>query len=86
MSDPWPPRVAERAAGRSFKAKNLSLLGREKTHEEPGIIAKAMVLANDRLFIAGSRDVVDEKHMWGRSNEKVLQQGMREQAACLSAF
>ena len=42
-----------------------------------------MVLANERLFIAGPRDVVDEKQMWGRSNERVFREKMEEQAAWL---
>jgi len=59
----------------------LSALDYNWIHEEPEVMAKAMVLANDRLFIAGPRDVVDEKEMWGRSNEKVFQEKMAEQAA-----
>ena len=42
-----------------------------------------MVLVKDRLFVAGPRDVVDEKTMWGRSNEQVFQEKMAEQAAWL---
>ena len=61
----------------------LSALDYHWIHEEPEIVAKAMVLANDRLFIAGPRDVVDEKGMWGRSNEKAFQEKMEEQAAWL---
>ncbi|MFW6161807.1 MAG: PQQ-binding-like beta-propeller repeat protein [Planctomycetota bacterium] len=52
-------------------------------HDEPEVMARAMVLANDRLFIAGPRDVVDEKAMWGRSTEKPFQEKMAEQAAWL---
>jgi hypothetical protein len=63
--------------------EKLSALSYNWIHEEPEIIAKAMVLANDRLFIAGPRDVVDEKKMWGRSNERVFQEKMAEQLACL---
>ena len=59
----------------------LSALDYQWIHEEPDVLAKAMVLANDRLFIAGPRDVVDEKQMWGRSNEKAFQDKMVEQAA-----
>lgn len=59
----------------------LSALDYNWVLEEPDVMAKAMVLANDRLFIAGPRDVVDEKKMWGRSNEPVFQQKMEEQAA-----
>jgi len=51
--------------------------------EEPDVLAKAMVLAGDRLFVAGPRDVVDERQMWGRSNEKEFQEKMRKQAEWL---
>jgi len=65
-------------------AERLSALSYNWVHEEPDVMAKAMVLANDRLFIAGPRDVVDEKEMWGRSNEAVFQEKMKEQAAWLN--
>jgi outer membrane protein assembly factor BamB len=65
--------------------ERLSALSYNWIHEEPDIMAKAMVLANDRLFIAGPRDVVDEKEMWGRSNEKIFQEKMEDQAAWLRA-
>ncbi|MFP4057613.1 MAG: PQQ-binding-like beta-propeller repeat protein [Candidatus Brocadiia bacterium] len=61
----------------------LSALSYRWTHEEPEVMARAMVLADDRLFVAGPRDVVDEKQMWGRSNEEAFQQKMAEQAAWL---
>jgi len=78
-------------AGQSVDWKQLSQLPPERLsaldyrwiHEEPDVMARAMVLAGDRLFIAGPRDVVDEKQMWGRSNEKVFQEKMAEQAAWL---
>jgi len=63
--------------------EKLSALDYNWIHEGPEIVAKAMVLANDRLFIAGPRDVVDEKKMWGRSNEEGFQEKMAEQAARL---
>jgi len=59
----------------------LSALDYNWILEEPEILAKAMVLANDRIFIAGPRDVADEKELWGRSNEKVFQEKMAQQAA-----
>jgi len=76
-------------AGHTVNWKQLAMQPKEKlsalkynwVHEEPDVMAKAMVLANDRLFIAGPRDVVDEKIMWGRSNEKAFQESMAEQAA-----
>ncbi len=63
--------------------EKLTALSYNWIHEEPEVVAKAMVLANDRLFVAGPRDVVDEKQMWGRSNEKIFQDKMKEQAAWL---
>jgi hypothetical protein len=61
----------------------LSALTYHWLHEEPEVMARAMVLANDRLFLAGPRDVVDEKQMWGRSNQKPFQEKMAQQAAWL---
>ncbi len=63
--------------------EKLSALDYNWILEEPEILAKAMVLANDRLFIAGPRDVADEKELWGRSNEKIYQEKMAAQAAWL---
>ncbi|MBL7218716.1 MAG: PQQ-binding-like beta-propeller repeat protein [Phycisphaerae bacterium] len=58
----------------------LSALDYNWINDEPDVMAKAMVLANDRLFIAGPRDVADEKALWGRSNDKIFQTKMQEQA------
>jgi len=62
----------------------LSALKYHWLHDEPEVMAKAMVLANDRLFVAGPRDVVDEKRMWGRSNEKLYKDQMALQAEWLA--
>ena len=63
--------------------EKLSALDYRWVHEEPPVMARAMVLAGQRLFVAGPRDVVDEKTMWGRSNESEFQDTMAEQAAHL---
>jgi hypothetical protein len=63
--------------------ERITALDYNWTLEEPEILAKTMVLANDRLFIAGPRDVADEKELWGRSNEKIFKQKMAQQAAWL---
>ena len=63
--------------------EKLSALDYNWIQEEPEILAKAMVLANERLFIAGPRDVADEKKLWGRSNEAIFQEKMGAQAAWL---
>jgi len=51
--------------------------------DEPEIMVRAMVLADDLLFTVGPRDVADEKMLWGRSNEEVFQKSMREQVEWL---
>ena len=61
----------------------LSALDYNWINDEPDVMAKAMVLANDRLFIAGPRDVADEKALWGRSNDKIFQTKMHDQAQWL---
>jgi outer membrane protein assembly factor BamB len=63
--------------------EKLSALDYNWLHEEPDVMARAMVLAGNRLFVAGPRDVVDEREMWGRSNEKVFHEKMREQTEWL---
>jgi len=78
-------------AANSVDWKQLSQLPKERltalsyhwVHDQPDVMARAMVLAGDRLFVAGPRDVVDEKQMWGRSNDNAFQQDMAEQAAWL---
>jgi hypothetical protein len=59
--------------------EKLSALTFNWIHEEPEVLAKAMVLANDRLFVAGPRDVADEKQLWGRSNEPAYRKAMAKQ-------
>ncbi len=65
-------------------AERLSALDYNWLHEEPAVMPRAMVLANDLLFLIGWRDVVDEKAMWGRSNEKEFREKMAEQAAWMA--
>ncbi len=65
-------------------ADKLSALDYNWVNEEPTVMAKAMVLANDRLFIAGPRDVADEKKLWGRSNEPAFRKAMQAQADWLA--
>jgi outer membrane protein assembly factor BamB len=61
----------------------LSAFDYNWAHDEPEILARAMVLANDRLFVAGPRDVADEKELWGRSNEKIFHEKMAAQTEWL---
>ncbi len=61
----------------------LSALEYNWINDEPDVQAKAMVLANNHLIIAGPRDVADEKALWGKSNDKLFQTQMTEQAQWL---
>jgi outer membrane protein assembly factor BamB len=51
--------------------------------EKPELIARAMVLADQTLFVAGPPDVVDEEHIWGRTLEPEVQEKLRAQSAAL---
>ncbi|NQT37707.1 MAG: PQQ-binding-like beta-propeller repeat protein [Planctomycetes bacterium] len=51
--------------------------------EHPPLLVRAMVLAGDTLLVAGPPDVVDEKEMWGRSNEGLFADKMQLQAEAL---
>jgi hypothetical protein len=64
-------------------AEQLTVLDYNWQIEHPPLLVRAMVLANDTLFVAGPPDVVDEKEMWGRSNEKLFQARLIEQAKAL---
>lgn len=59
--------------------EKLSALDCNWINEEPDVMAKAMVLANNRLFVAGPRDVADEKALWGKSNEEGFKAAMGHQ-------
>lgn len=50
----------------------------------PPLVVRAMVLANNTLFVAGPPDVVDEVKMWGRSRDPAFQEKMKEQVAALN--
>ena len=43
-----------------------------------------MVVADGTLFVAGPPDVVDEKKMWGRSNEDLFAKKMQDQVDALA--
>jgi len=64
----------------TLPADKLSALDYNWIHDEPNVMARAMVLANDRIFVAGPRDVADEKQLWGHSNEQEYKEKMKLQA------
>jgi outer membrane protein assembly factor BamB len=62
---------------------DLSAVRRKWLIEKPELIAKAMVLADQTLFVAGPPDVVDEESIWGRTLESEVQAKLRAQSAAL---
>jgi hypothetical protein len=66
-----------------FPESQLSAVHRKWMIEKPELIARAMVLADRTLFIAGPPDVVDEEEIWGRTLEPGVQAKLREQSAAL---
>jgi hypothetical protein len=83
-TDPLAPNTVDWKQLSGMPREKLSALTYHWIRDQPDVIAKAMVLAGDRLFLAGPRDVVDEKAMWGRSNEPLYQKKMAEQEAWLN--
>jgi len=62
---------------------DLSAVTRKWILEKPELIAKAMVLADRTLFVAGPPDVVDEESIWGRTLEPEVQAKLKAQSAAL---
>lgn len=52
-------------------------------NEHPPLLARAMVLAGDTLFVAGPPDVVDEKEAWGRFLEPGIRAQLDRQLAAI---
>jgi len=61
----------------------LSAVNRKWLIEKPELIARAMVLAGQTLFVAGPPDVVDEEQIWGHTLEPEVQAKLRAQSAAL---
>jgi len=88
-----PPADAteRKLTGPSVDWKKLAQLPKEQLTaldynwqiSHPEVVVRAMVLAGDTLFVAGPPDVVDEKQMWGRSNDPLFREKMRRQAQAL---
>ena len=50
----------------------------------PPVVVRAMTVTDGKLLVAGPPDTVDEKALWGRSNEDAFGQAMGDQAAALA--
>ncbi len=62
---------------------DLSAVSRKWLVEKPDVIAKAMILADRTLFVAGPPDVVDEEDIWGRTLEPQVQAKLHAQSDAL---
>ncbi len=51
--------------------------------KHPPLIARAMVLSGDTLFVAGPPDLVDEKEAWGRFLDPNIRRKLDEQVAAM---
>ncbi len=87
----YPTKKEAQLAAHTVNWKELSKQPRNKLSaldynwikENPDILVKAMVLADNLLFIAGPRDTADEKFLWGLSNEETFQEAMHKQVEWL---
>ena len=79
VEDPLPPNTVDWTTLDAWPREKLTALNYHWEIDQPDILVRAMVLADDKLFVAGPRDVFDEKEMWGRSNEEIFKEGINEQ-------
>jgi len=67
-----------------FPESQLSAVHRKWMIEKPDLLARAMVLADRTLFVAGPPDVVDEEEIWGRTLEAGVQAKLHAQSDALA--
>ena len=79
VEDPLAPNTVDWTTLAARPREELSALSYNWEIRQPDIIARAMVLADDKLFVAGPMDVFDEIEMWGLSNEEIYKERSHEQ-------
>ena len=75
--------IFNRELTRQMSVKELSAADVKWSHDRPGLIARAMVLAGQTLFVAGPPDVLDEEAAVARRWDKEVQKQLVEQDAAL---
>ncbi|MBM4024785.1 MAG: methyltransferase domain-containing protein [Planctomycetes bacterium] len=73
----WHARVTE------LSRAEQSAVDPKWLREHPPLLARAMVLADKTLFVAGPPDVVDERQAWGRYLEPEIRAQLDEQVRAL---
>ena len=76
--------IFNRELTRQMSVKELSAADVKWSHDRPGLIARAMVLAGQTLFVAGPPDLLDEEAAVARRWDKEVQKQLVEQDAVLS--
>jgi outer membrane protein assembly factor BamB len=66
-----------------FPAEQLSAADIRWSQDRPPLLARAMVLANRTLFVAGPPDVADEVLAFRRPDDPAVQEALRQQEAAL---
>ncbi len=64
-------------------AAQLTAVDYKWLKEHPPLLARAMVLAGNTLFVAGPPDLVDERRAWGHFFEPDIRRKLHEQVAAL---
>ena len=75
--------AADRGIRKKFPLSDRSAASFKWLTRDPPIHVRAMVLANETLFIAGPKDVVDEEEAFYNPNNKEIEAKLTEQSAAL---
>ena len=70
-------------ARRFYADKGLSAANFQWTLDQPSVLARAMAVAGDTLFIAGPPDIVDERRAFHQPDEAEIQAKLKRQADAL---
>ena len=68
---------------RGYPVPDISAYQYRWSHNEPGVVARAMVLAGETLFVAGPADVLDEEAIFADPHDPNIQARAAEQSAAL---
>ncbi len=61
-------------------AEELTAVGYQWRKEDPSLLAKAMVLTNKVLFVAGPPNLVNEEKVWDNPNDATLKEKLAAQS------
>jgi outer membrane protein assembly factor BamB len=75
--------AADRGIRKKFPLSDRSAANYKWLQEDPPIHVRAMVMANEKLFIAGPKDVVDEEQAFYNPNDDKIKGKLTEQSAAL---